>query len=167
MYRVFAPFDDLLFDRLFQPLTGLLSSRLGLARRLAAQSCLDAATAAWILARAQGISQAIAPWDGPAIGLRLCVLSLGLGGLLVLRMLFGRSHVRRVNPLRLSMLPHRAIILVLIAARAVRPADTAIAEVGDLGMLACTWAALYFGACGEPPPQRRASPTLSGARAQA
>ena len=63
------------------------------------------------------------------------------------------------------MLPHRAVILMLFMVRAMRPEHGSLDEAADLAMLLFTWAALYVGACSEPPPLRRRAGDLVGAKA--
>jgi len=165
MRRFFAPLDDALFERLFQPLTSLLTYRFGLRRRPLACLCIDAATIGWIVARAGGLSRVIAEGDGASAALRLVLLLLGIGALISLRSLFRRIGDRTANPLRVAMQPHRAVILLLLAARVLHPANGSLHEVADLAMLLFTWAALYLGACSEPPPVRRSASGLVGAEA--
>ncbi len=165
MRRFFGPFDDALFERLFQPLTSFLTHRFGLRRRGVACLCIDAATIGWIIARAGGLSKTITEDDVSTAILHLALLLLGIGALISLRSLFRRIGDRSANPLRVSMLPHRAVILLLLAARVVHPAHGSLDEAADLAMLLFTWAALYLGACSEPPPLRRSAGDLVGAKA--
>ncbi len=165
MRRFFAPLDDALFERLFQPLISLLTYRFGLRRRRIACLCIDVATIGWIVARAGGLSTVIAEGDGLSAALRTGLLLLGIGALISLRSLFRRIGDRRANPLRVAMLPHRAVILLLLAARAMHPAPGSLHEATDLAMLLFTWAALYLGACSEPPPVPRNASNLVGAEA--
>src|ERR1700761_5307857 len=128
MRRFFGPLDDALFERLFQPLTSLLTHRFGMRRRGAACVFLDLATIGWILARVGGLSRAVVAWDASTAFIRLGLLLLGLVALISLRSLLRRVGDRNANPLRVSMMPHRAVILMLLAARAMHPAHGTLHE---------------------------------------
>ncbi len=163
MVSIFAQFDDMLFARFFQPFLAFLVNRLGIARGQAACLSVSAAIAAWLLARAADVSDAVADADIPIAAFRLSVLMTGLVALLSLHHLFRRIRTVRVNPLRPTMILHRAVVLALILARLCRPAETPMVEVADLAMLTLTWAGLYLGACSEPPHGRRALGTAVSA----
>jgi len=85
--------------------------------------------------------------------------------LISLRLLFRRITAARGNPLRPSMAPHRAVILVLLVARLAHPAEVPLLNAADLLMLTLTWAALYIGACSEPPAWHRSVPAALTAKA--
>jgi hypothetical protein len=53
------------------------------------------------------------------------------------------------------MRPHRAIVLLMLAARLAQPQASDLGEVADIAMLLCAASALYLGACVERPPVRR------------
>jgi hypothetical protein len=152
MRRAFAPLDDVLFERLFQPASDLISYRIGLSRTAAACFCIDIACLAWIVSRGRALSGAVAAWNGAAV-FGLALLLLGLVALVSLRMLFRRAGDRLANPLRLAMQPHRAIALLMLVSTLVRL--HALADAADLAMLMCAASALYLGACAGRPPIRR------------
>jgi hypothetical protein len=164
MHASFARFDNALIERVFQPLADSITRQIGLDRLRLAGWCLDAASIAWILSRAGALTQAMTQWDAPSGLFGLLLLLLGLVALTSLRTAFDRVRVRHgVNPLRSAMLPHRGIVLALLAARL--PTLAGFAGIADLTMLAFATCALYFGACAaRPPAQRRSQPlAVSGA----
>lgn len=155
MRKAFASFDDVMIERVFQPLTDMMSDRIGISRGGAACFCLDLASVAWIVSQAPALSSAVQAWlAGPAM-LHALLLLLGLVALTSLRTLFRRVGAANANPLRLAMRPHRAVVLLLLAVRLAEPSGTALGDLADLAMLACSTAALYLGACATPPPLRR------------
>jgi len=101
------------------------------------------------------LSDAVAAWESGTAFLDLVLLLLGLVALASLRTLFRRAAGRQANPLRPAMRPHRAIVLLMLAARIAQLHTSGLAELADLAMLICAAAALYLGACVEPPPLRR------------
>lgn len=161
----FARFDDALIEYMFQPFADLITGRLGLDRLRVVGICLDAASIAWILSQAGALAHAVTQWDAVASFLRVLLLLLGLVALASLRIVFRRARIRNgANPLRAAMLPHRGIVLALLAARLVALAG--FAGVADFTMLAFAGCALYLGACATRPPAHRCSRWLaiSGAR---
>jgi hypothetical protein len=163
MRNTFAPLDDLLIERLFQPLTDLAQHRLGLGRAAAACFCLDVTSLCWIASRASGLSGAVAAWDEAAAFFDLTLLLLGLIALIALRALFRREGVKQKNPLRPAMRPHRAIVLLMLAARLMQLPAPDLAGAADIAMLLFAAAALYLGACSEGPPVRRGWAALAPA----
>jgi hypothetical protein len=165
MPKAFAPLDDVLFERLFQPASDLISYHIGLGRTAVACFCVDIACLAWIVSCAPMLSGAIAGWDGSSVwGLALPLL--GLVALVSLRMLFRRTGNTPANPLRLAMRPHRAVALLMLVVSLVRLRAPSLADAADLAMLLSAASALYLGACVERPPIRRGrwrlAHTLSG-----
>ncbi len=154
MRRAFAALDDLLFERLFQPASDLISYRIGLSRTAAACFCIDIACLAWIVSCERALSDAVAAWNGAAV-FELALPLLGLVALVSLRMLFRRTGDRLANPLRLAMQPHRAIALLMLISSLVRLQALSLADAADLAMLICAASALYLGACAGRPPIRR------------
>jgi hypothetical protein len=161
MSRIFAPLDDALIERLFQPVSDFFSYRFGVGHSGAACLSLDVASVGWILARARGLSSAVMAWDAGASFVRLVVLLLGLMALISLRIAFRRTEGKRqANPLRLSMRPHRAVVLVMLTARvmqwALAPHSVAgLGDMADVAMVLFATVALYLGACAESPPVKR------------
>jgi hypothetical protein len=161
----FSRFDRALIERIFQPVANAMTYRLGLDRLRVAGFCLDAASIAWILSQAGALTQMVMLWDAGAVFLRMLLLVLGLIALTALRTMFRRVGARSgANPLRVAMLPHRGVVLALLAARL--PELTGFAQMADLAMLAFAACALYLGACAARPPEHRRSRWLaaSGAR---
>ncbi|MFO1028835.1 MAG: hypothetical protein U1E70_26980 [Acetobacteraceae bacterium] len=156
MRRFFAPLDDALFDRLFQPLTGALRERYGLRRDGVAGFFATAATICWVLARLPGLSAAIDAHDTLGTVARSVILLLGLGALVSFRMMVRRVRAGAANPLRWTMLPHRAIVLLLLATRLIQPSGPLVRDLADVAMLLFAAAALYLSACADPPPVRPA-----------
>jgi hypothetical protein len=155
MRKTFAPLDDLLIERLFQPGSDLIADWIGFGRTTAACFCVDIASLAWIVSRARGLSDAVAAWDASTSFIDLSLLLLGLVALISLRTLFRRAGRKQANPLRLVMRPHRAIVLLMLVTRLVQLHAPGLADAADVVMLICAAAALYLGACAERPPIRR------------
>jgi hypothetical protein len=160
MRKTFAPLDDMLIERLFQPVSDLISCRFGLNRGTAACFCLDIASLAWIMSRLSGLSDAVSAWDSGTAFLDLALLMLGLIALISLRSLFHRTRGKQGNPLRRAMQPHRAIVLVMLAARLTQLQSPGLGDAADIAMLVFAASALYLGACTERPPVRRTSADL-------
>ena len=142
MRKTFAPLDDVLIERFFQPAADLIAHQLAVPRTTAACFCIDLASLSWIVSHVRTLSDAVSAWDGGWSALHLLVLLLGLVALLSLRTLFRRAGRKTANPLRLAMQPHRAIVVLML----------------------CAGCAMYLGACAERPPVRRVSgqPVLAG-----
>lgn len=155
MRNAFASFDDVLIERLFQPASDALTNWVGCGRGAAACCCLDLASLAWIVSRAQGLSNAVRVWNASSSFLSLAVLLLGLLALISLRTLFRRAGGQPGNPLRKVMQPHRAVLLVMLVARFVLFRAPGLANAAELVMLVFAAFALYLGACAERPPARR------------
>jgi hypothetical protein len=161
MRKTFAALDDGLIERVFQPVSDMVTHQTGLTRTQTAGLCLDIASLGWIIARTDGLSGAVATWDAGAAFLDLMLLLLGLVALVSLRTLFRRTATRTTNPLRPAMQPHRAVLLLMLAARLVQWQTPTLADAADLAMLLSAAAALYLGACAEQPPIRAAWPNRS------
>jgi hypothetical protein len=157
MRKTFAPLDDVLIERLFQPVSNLVSHRVGVGRGAAACFCIDIASLSWIVSRVGALSNAVAIWDASAAFLDVTFLLLGLVALVSLRTLFRRANGKQANPLRMAMQPHRAIVLAMMVARVLQYNAATLGDAADLGMLLFAASALYLGACAEPPPVRRAA----------
>ena len=155
----FASLDELLIERVFQPASDLLIERFRVPRTSAAAFCLDIASLGWIVARVPPLSKEVVDWDATAASMHLLILLLGLLALTGLRALFrrqaGRQPGQQANPLRQTMRPHRAILLVMLIARLAQFQAPGIAEFADMAMLLAATAALYLGACAERPPFHR------------
>jgi hypothetical protein len=157
MWQTFASLDDVLIERLFQPVADLVSHRIGLSRTASACFCLDGAALAWILARGPGLSDAVNGREAGTAALGLSLLLLGLVALTSLRTLFRRAGGKQANPLRQAMRRHRGVVLLMLLARLAQLRSPGLADAADVAMLLCAAAALYLGACAEPPPVRRRS----------
>ena len=156
MRKAFSALDDMLIERVFQPLSDLITHQVGLSRADLACCCIDAASLAWIVSRTQILSTAVVDWNVSTAFTDLAFLLLGLIAMISLRMVFRRSASRRINPLRHAMQPHRAIALLMLMARLLQFRSLDLTDVADGMMLLCAAFALYLGACGEPPPAHRA-----------
>jgi hypothetical protein len=156
MRKTFAALDDVLIERVFQPISDLMSNQAGLSRATTACLCIDVASIAWIVSRARGLAAAVTASDAGAAFLGLALLLLGLAALICLRSLFRRAATgKQVNPLRQAMQPHRAIVLLMLATRLTQLPIFDLTDAADLAMLLCASSALYVGACVERPPVRR------------
>ena len=168
MHRTFAALDELLIERMFQPLCDSIRQRLGLTCCAAACLCLDVALVGWIMARAPALSEAMAAWASAAFP-DLAILLLGLAALVALRIMFQRvgslCSLYRVNPLRLAMRPHRAVILLLLMSRLMQPLSPNLGDAADVAMLVFAAIALYLAACAERPAVRRPCAMRAGASA--
>ena len=156
MRKTFAALDDALIERVFQPVSDFITNQTGLTRTRSACFCLDVASLGWIVARANRLSDAVVSWDAGQACMGLMLLLLGLVALVSLRTLFRRAATGKANPLRPAMQPHRAVVLLMLAARLEQWPTPVLADFADLAMLVSAIAALYLGACAERPPVRTA-----------
>jgi hypothetical protein len=167
MRKTFAPLDDVLIERLFQPFADMLTGHTGISRATTSCLCIDIASLAWIVSRAGGLSGAVTAWDCGDAFVDLMLLLLGLVALISLRALFRRTAPKKqANPLRLAMQPHRAIVLLMLASRLAQLHAPDLPSVADVVMLMCATSALYLGACAERPPLRRQRASLAPAPVQ-
>lgn len=156
MRVTFVSLDELLIERVFQPLCDRLAERFGVPRLSAAGFCLDLASLGWIAARVPGLSGDVMDWDAGPATMHAVILLVGLTALTGLRSLFRRQVTyRQANPLRRVMRPHRAILLVMLLARLAQMRAPGIAGFADIAMLVAAIVALYLGACAERPPVHR------------
>jgi hypothetical protein len=156
MRKTFAALDDVLIERVFQPMTDRASSQIGLSKTATVRGCIDTASISWIVSRAGGLSDAVTTWNAGAAFLELALLLLGLTALISLRALFRRTATgKQANPLRQAMQPHRAIVLLMLATRLAELPTFGLTDAADVAMLLCASLALYLGACVERPPVRR------------
>jgi hypothetical protein len=155
MRKIFAPLDDALIERLFQPISDLIWYRLGMGRGTTACFCLDFASLSWIVSMSRRLSDAMVAWNPTAGSQDVLLLLLGLVALISLRTLFNRARGKPGNPLRAAMQPHRAILLLMLAARLFQLHLLGLADAADIAMLAFATSALYLAACTERPPIRR------------
>jgi hypothetical protein len=163
MRNTFARLDDVLIERLFQPLSDLVSYRIGVGRGVIVCVCLDIASLSWIVARTPALSDAVAAWDALSGFCDLAFLLLGLVAMISLRTLFRRAEAKQANPLRPAMQPHRAVVLLMLAARLVQLKAAGMSDTADAVMLLFATTALYLGACTQRPPVRRAGQALATA----
>ncbi|MGE0223311.1 MAG: hypothetical protein AB7F35_19820 [Acetobacteraceae bacterium] len=160
MRQTFIPFDDLLIERVFQPVSNIISDRLRGNRMMAARGCIDIATACWILSFASQLSGTARWWDA-SVALSGVMVLTGLVALCSLRLLFSRVQgAARASPLRAAMMPHRACVLLLLSGRLITLGAAGLPEFADLLMLVFVTTALYLAACGEPPRVRRRTDAL-------
>ena len=117
MRKTFARLDNVLIEGLFQPAIDLITYRTRVGCNPAACFCLDLASLSWIISRAPGLLTAVAAHDDSSAFLDLSFLLLGLVALISLRTLFRKAKGKHGNPLRIAMQPHRAIVLMMLAAR--------------------------------------------------
>jgi hypothetical protein len=163
MRKMFTPLDDMLIERLFQPASDMITHRIGVDRNRTACFCINLASLAWIVSRTQGLSDAALAGQSGTACLDLLLLLLGLVALLSLRTLFRRARQNYRNPLRPAMRPHRAIVLLMLAARLLQSPVPNLANAADIAMLVFAASALYLGACTERPPERRGVAALAPA----
>jgi len=150
MFGRFAYFDTALIEQVFQPAADTIAHRLGLDRLRLAGFCLDAASIAWILSQAGSLSAAVTHWQASTAFLRVLLLMLGLLALCSLRVALQRAGAAKgLNPLRVAMLPHRGVLLALLAWRLVTLGS--FANAADLAAMLAALCALYLGACATPP----------------
>src|SRR5258707_48658 len=100
MRKTFAPLDDVLIERLVQPVVDLFTYRMGQSRAAVTCGCLDLASLAWITSRVGSLSAAVIAWDTGTTAVELLLLLLGLVALSSLRTLFRRAGRKPSNPLR-------------------------------------------------------------------
>jgi len=164
MKERFTQMDDVLIDRLFQPLADWMHHHLALGTNRAARSAIDLATLAWISAQAAAAARAFGSHDIASSVIGGAVMVAGLWAFSILRNVFQRkdgeasARVRvEANPLRPGMQLHRAACLFWMIALAVKTI-AAPADFGSLALLAVgafATAAVYIGACTNNPPARR------------
>lgn len=154
MLKIFARVDNILIDRVFQDLVNWLTPRLLLDCFGQARFCTNVSAFAWIW------SQARAVWSA-SIGIQVfqaALLLLGLGALMALHTLFhrigGTGSEAKVNPLRAGMYAHRFIILSGLVVN-IAKATVGLDSCALLAVAAFTTAAVYLGACSNPPPKPR------------
>jgi hypothetical protein len=165
MRKTFAALDDVLIERVFQPISDLISNQFGFSKGTTACASIDLASIAWIVSRARGLSGGVTAGDAGAALLDLALLLLGLAALISLRSLFRRAATgKQANPLRQAMQPHRAIVLLMLATRLTQLPTFDLTDAADLAMLLCASSALYLGACVERPPVRRQPHALFSAQ---
>jgi hypothetical protein len=97
--KTFAPVDNVLIERLFQPVSDLITQRIGLSRAAVTCFCIDLASLCWIASRAGGLSGSVAEWNASGAFLDCSLLLLGLVALISLRTLFRRAGEKQGNPL--------------------------------------------------------------------
>jgi hypothetical protein len=157
--------DDVLIDRLFQPLVDWMNCEMAIGAGRAARILLDLAALAWICAEAGSTSGAMAMRDVQAGFVVALILVAGLSALTILKGVFrhkdggGKSRgAAQANPLRAGMQVHRVVCLVWVVALLVKtalvPADFAALALLAVGLFAT--AAVYIGACSNRPPKKRA-----------
>jgi hypothetical protein len=156
MRKTFATLDDVLIERVFQPLSDAMADHLGLSRARAATTCIELSAIAWVLSQAPDLSDAVLGWQAASSFVHAVLLLLGLTALLSLRRLFRRiSAEATANPLRPAMQPHRGVVLLLLAAKMVGAQQMGMTEAADMAMLGLVTAGLYLGACAARPPMQR------------
>ena len=79
----------------------------------------------------------------------------GRAALTGLRTIFARLPGTGTNPLRITMRPHRAVILLMIITRTMILQTLDMSTLSEFGMLGLAAASLYFGACAACPPGQR------------
>ena len=164
MRKTFTRLDGVLIEELFQPTADLIAHRVRVGRGPVVCFCLDVASVSWIVSRWPGLSIAVAVHDNSSAFLDMLYLLLGLVALISLRTLFRRTTATYGNPLRIAMQPHRAIVLMMLAARLIQLQAPDLPDIADVAMLTFATFALYLGACAEPPPVHRRLAALLLAR---
>jgi hypothetical protein len=159
----FVLLDDILIERIFQPVSDTISDRIHLSRGRAACFCIDVASACWILSQASVLSSAVLGSEAAMSFLRMALLLLGLTAMTGLRAVFERlSESAKANPLRLVMRPYRAAVLLMLVAHLMEWDGVTISNIAELGMLGFAIVALYLGSCAARPPLRGMSGVLHG-----
>src|ERR1700712_782035 len=95
MRKTFEPIDDLLIERLFQPVLDMVAHRTGLSRPAACCFCVDMASLAWIVSRVRELSDAIGKWDPGSAFVDIAILMLGLVALVCCARCFGGLGTNR------------------------------------------------------------------------
>lgn len=164
MHERLALLDDILIDRLCQPIADRLAARRFTDCFQLARICNDAASLAWILSQAGSVSRALATGNVALGGAQAALIVIGLAALTTLRRVFEGKQAthsaigNRGNPLRPAMFLHRLFCLIWLGTQAIS-AVTGPAGFSDLLVVAVslmTTASVYIGACSSPPPERRA-----------
>lgn len=159
MRDTFERLDDKLIDGVFQPLADRIADHLPFDCFQQARACTSLSAIAWILSQGSIMAAATRSGSVPQQAFHAALLLLGLAAIMVLHTLFqhaggaGRAQ-GRANPLRVTMYFHRLVILSGLTVSIVK----ATLGVGSLALLAVAFfatAAVYVGACSNPPPSRR------------
>lgn len=166
MKESFAHIDDVLIDRLFQPLADWMNHYLAFGTGRAARAAIDLASLAWILAQAGAVADAVALHDARSCVFFAGAVVLGLCAFSILRNVFQRADSAnnagaqtQANPLRPGMQLHRVVCLTWMIALAIKtiaaPFELTSLALFAVGVFAT--AAVYIGACTNQPPKRRES----------
>lgn len=158
--KTFAPLDDALLHQVFQPLSDHLARWGRIPRPYAVGLAVDLASAAWVIARARALGDALAAGRGGDAIWQVVLLGMVLAVLTILRGAVQRADA--AAQARRAMMPYRAIAVLLMLARLNSPVPTSFAEAADLLMLAFAVTGLYLCACAEPPQPSR--PNWTGSR---
>jgi hypothetical protein len=163
MQERIARLDDALIDRFCQPIVDRLAAETSVDCFRLARLCNDAASLAWILSQARGVSSAVTTGNVALAGAQGALILIGLAALATLRRVFeGKpgsrsSHAARANPLRPAMLLHRLGCLLGLGVQVLSaiPGPAGLSQGLIVGMCLMTTASVYIGACTSPPPERR------------
>ena len=163
--------DDALVDRVFQPLADCVGALTGWGVFRLARCCLDAMALAWIAGQSREVSAMMAAGNTGAATRAFAVMALAVAAITMLRAQFLRPDgqsgtARTANPLRPAMQVHRILCLFWIAVLPIKiaAASSAIEAVSLAAVVVFGTAAVYIGACSNPPPQRRIAQSRSLAR---
>jgi hypothetical protein len=155
-----ARIDDILIERLFSPLAGVLEHRLGIGQWRAAIECLNGHVALYI----GGVAFAIAGKglrDGIFAELLVAFLWLAIMEAVRKVALRQASSSMGVQTARLGEWHFRCILLLMLPASLCYVGGKASALYA--ASLALLLAHLYFKACDVPPPERGRSLAFGGA----
>jgi hypothetical protein len=129
-----------------------------------ARICIDLSAFAWILSQTSAAASAVGIGSLGLQTAQFALILVGLGAIMILRTTFERAggtgrerQGGQANPLRAAMYTHRLTCLFWLAALVIKAA-TAPAGFGSFALIAVggfATAALYVGACSQPPPKQR------------
>ena len=152
--------DDVLIDKVCQPLVDWIDQAAELDCFKVARVCTDLSALAWILSQASVTAAAVGTGNLGFEFFQCALILLGLGSIIVLRTIFERVGGSRggsqANPLRASMFTHRVMCLLWLIGMLIKTAMTpvgfeplALFAVGAFATLG-----VYAGACSNRPPKR-------------
>jgi hypothetical protein len=159
MSERFRRVDNALIDHVFEPLANWIGQRSTFGAFRLARLCIDAAALSWIVCQLAPAAGAVGSGNLPIRVARFGLVVLGFMALSILRRVFERIEGAggRANPLREGMHVHRVACLFWILGLLVKTAGDP-PSTNSLALIAVgafVTAAVYIGACSNPPPKRR------------
>jgi hypothetical protein len=156
--------DNLLIDRVCQPVADWLLRSLELDCFRVARFCTDIAALAWIISQVYGLVPTAKSGLSGTVAFQFTLIVIVLGAMMTVRSIFDRgSRTGRIgqsglsNPLRTKTLPHRLICALGLINQLVQTimAPIGLVSVALLTMQGFLMTAVFMGACSNRPQMRR------------